>query len=144
MSKRTSGAGSIRLLTRKPMLVNMLAIAVGAAVGANLRYLVSLWSAQRFGTGFPYGTLIINVLGSLLIGVVLALITGRLTIGDSLRLLLVTGVLGGFTTFSTFSYEAYALITAGSWLLAALYLALSVGLGLAAVVLGVALARLLP
>lgn len=128
----------------RPMTLNIVMIALGAALGANLRYGLSLWAAQRFGTAFPYGTLIINVLGSFVIGVVLVLATTRLPLGEPVRLLLVTGLLGGFTTFSSFSFETYTLLTAGSWAQAALYTVGSFGLGMVGVFLGAGLVRLLP
>lgn len=129
---------------RRRMVLNILAVALGAAIGANARYGLSLWAAQRWGTAFPYGTLLINVAGSFAIGLLLTLITGRLAVSEPTRLLLVTGLLGGFTTFSSFSFEAYTLITTGSWLAAGLYLAGSVALGLAGVVVGAGAARALP
>jgi fluoride exporter len=122
--------------------LNLLAVAFGASVGAVLRYAVSLWAAARWGAGFPAGTLLINVLGSLVIGVVLEL-AARVRLAEPVRLLIVTGLLGGFTTFSTFSYETYALVAEGRWQAAAAYVAASVVLGLGAAVLGVGLARLL-
>ncbi len=125
-------------------MLNILAVAVGAAIGANARYGLSLWVAQRWGSAFPYGTLLINVLGSFLIGLILVLATTRLPISEPLRLLLVTGLLGGFTTFSSFSFEVYTLIMAGSWGYAGLYVLGSVGLGMVAVFLGAGLARALP
>ena len=120
----------------------MLMIALGAALGANLRYALSLWAARLWGVAFPYGTLLINVSGSFAIGVVMVLLTTRFTTSDSWRLLLVTGLLGGFTTFSTFSYETYMLLVSGSWLAAGLNILASVGLGVVGVVLGAGLARL--
>ena len=121
----------------------MFIIALGAAVGANMRYAISVWAARRWGVAFPYGTLLINVAGSFAIGVVMVLLTTRFTSGDSWRLLLVTGLLGGFTTFSAFSYETYMLVLNGSWLAAGLNIFASVGLGLIGVFLGVVLARLI-
>jgi CrcB protein len=122
----------------------MLMIALGAAVGANLRYALSLWAARQWGIDFPYGTLLINVAGSFAIGVVMIVLTTRVPIGDFWRPLLVTGLLGGFTTFSTFSYETYALLLSGSWLAAGLNVIASVGMGLFGVFLGAGLARLIP
>jgi CrcB protein len=119
-------------------------IAIGAAVGANTRYALSVWAAQQWGASFPYGTILINVSGSFAIGLVMVLLTSRLTIDSLWRPLLVTGLLGGFTTFSTFSYETYALLVSGSWLAAALNILGSVGLGLVGVALGIGLARLIP
>jgi CrcB protein len=126
------------------MLTTILVIALGAALGANLRYALSIWAAQRWGTAFPYGTLLINVLGSFAIGVLMVLLTTRLAVANAWRLLIVTGFLGGFTTFSTFSYETYALLVAGSWLEAGLNMLGSVGLGMIGVFLGAGLARLVP
>lgn len=125
-------------------LTNILAIAVGAAIGANLRYSLSLWAAQRWGASFPYGTLLVNVIGSFVIGFVLVLATTRLSLSEPMRLLIVTGLLGGFTTFSSLSFEAYTLITNGSWQAAGIYLAGSFGLGMIGVFLGAGMARLLP
>lgn len=122
-------------------VLNLLVIALGAAVGANLRYGVSLWAAQRFGTAFPYGTLIINVVGSLLIGALLTFAVTR-PLSEPVRLLLVTGLLGGFTTFSSFGWETYALIMTGHWLPAGLYVVASLLLGLVGVGLGAGLVRL--
>ena len=76
-------------------LTALLLVAVGGATGSVLRYLVTLWSIERLGVGFPWGTLAVNIIGSACIG-----IAGGLGIGGEARLLLVTGVLGGFTTFS--------------------------------------------
>lgn len=123
-------------------MLNLVAIALGAAVGANLRYGLSTWAAQRFGTAWPYGTFLVNVLGCLVIGILLTLAATRLTLGEPLRLFLVTGLLGGFTTFSTFGYESFTLITRGDWLGAGLYIGGSMIVGLAAVFLGASLARM--
>ncbi len=122
---------------------NILAIALGAAIGANLRYGIGLWAAQRFGTEWPYGTFIINLLGCLGIGFLLTLITNRLTVSEPVRLMLITGLLGGFTTFSTFGYESFTLFTTGNTLAALTYIAGSVSGGLIAVVIGVSLGRLI-
>lgn len=127
-----------------PPALNLIAVAVGAAAGANLRYLISIWSAARWGAEFPYGTLIINVLGSLLIGIVLELAVHRVRLEEPVRLLIVTGVLGGFTTFSTFSYETYALVSAGRMAAAAAYAGGSVALGIVAAFAGAGAVRLLP
>jgi CrcB protein len=124
-------------------MLNMLAVALGAAIGANLRYGLATWAAQRLGTNWPYGTFIINVLGCLLIGGLLTLVATRLSLSEPVRLLLVTGLLGGFTTFSTFGYESFTLITTGNWLGAALYIGASIVVGLLAVFLGAGLVRLI-
>jgi CrcB protein len=141
--RRRAGLLPAALLWRSAM-TQILVIALGAAVGANLRYGLSLWAAQRWGTTFPYGTLLINVIGSFLIGLLLVLATSRITLSEPVRLLLVTGLLGGFTTFSSFSYETYALLMSGSLVEAALYVLGSIGLGLLGVFLGAGLAWLAP
>ena len=120
---------------------SMLVIALGAAIGANLRYAISLWATQRFGSGFPFGTLIINLAGSFAIGLVMIFLLSRSPMPETLRLFTVTGLLGGFTTFSSFSYEAFMLASAGQWQLAASYVFASIGGGLVGVVLGVAVGR---
>lgn len=121
----------------------VLAIAMGAAVGANLRYWIAVWATQRLGTAWPYGTFIVNLLGCLLIGVLATLAATRMPLSEPLRLLLVTGLLGGFTTFSTFGYEGATLLVSGDWLGAGLYIGGSVAAGLLAVVVGAGLVRLL-
>ncbi len=125
-------------------MTTILAIALGAAVGSNLRYGLSIWAAQQWGTTFPYGTMIINVLGSGCIGLIMTLAATRIALSFPWRLLLVTGLLGGFTTFSTFSYETYGLLVTGSWLEAGVNVLGSVGLGMIGVFLGAGLARLIP
>jgi CrcB protein len=137
-----SAQAHTREAQRRNRVWAMLMIALGAAAGANLRYALSLWAARQWGAAFPYGTLLINVSGSFAIGVVMVLLTTRFTGSESWRLLLVTGLLGGFTTFSSFSYETYMLLVSGSWLAAGLNIFLSVGLGLVGVILGAGLARL--
>ena len=104
----------------------LLLVALGGAAGSVARYLVSVASLAAFGAAFPWGTLAVNIAGSAAIGVA----AGAGLEGHA-RLLLVTGFLGGFTTFSAFSLETGALFERSPWL-AALYVAASVGLGLAA------------
>ena len=113
---------------------------VGGGLGAVARFLIATLAVQRFGTAFPWGTLVINVLGSFLIGIVIALAGVRLVSPDA-RLFLAVGVLGGFTTFSTFSYDTLTLINDGAVLQASLYAAGSVIAGLLAAFIGVALVR---
>lgn len=124
-------------------MINMFAIALGAAVGANMRFFLSQWAAQQWGTVFPAGTLLINLLGSLLIGVLATLFADRIAVSEATRLLLVTGLLGGFTTFSTFSLDIVQLLAGEEWPKALVYIVASVGGGLVAALLGVWFARLL-
>jgi CrcB protein len=77
------------------------AIAAGAVIGANLRFIVSSWAAERWGADFPYGTLIINISGAFVIGVFLSLLAERIDVHPLWRLFFATGLLGGYTTFSS-------------------------------------------
>lgn len=118
-----------------------LGIAVFGALGALARYGVDGISRQRLGTGFPWGTFTVNVVGSLAIGLVFALVLGRADVPDWLKLSLTTGFLGGFTTFSAFSLQTHRLLAEGAYGLAAAYVASSVAAGLAAVGVGVLIGR---
>lgn len=117
-----------------------LAVGAGAFLGANLRYLVANWAAGRWGDSFPYGTLIINLSGAFAIGLLLSVIVARAGIGPTARLFLVTGFLGGYTTFSSYTWEALVLANDTAWFRLAFYVAGSNVLGLAAVWLGAKLA----
>jgi CrcB protein len=119
-----------------------LAISIGAVLGANARFIVGGWIAERWGTWFPLGTFVINVSGSLLIGVILALSSDRLT-PEWFRPLLAIGFLGSYTTFSTFSFETLALVQSGSFGLAAVNVIASVGAAFAGVYAGTVLGRLI-
>ena len=119
-----------------------LAISLGGILGANARYLLGIWIATRYGTSFPYGTLVINVSGSFVIGFFLVLVTQRFVVHPNWRLFFATGFLGAYTTFSSFSFETVALILGGSWWLGLANILGSVVLGLVAVLMGMALARL--
>ena len=112
-----------------------LLIGIGGALGSMARYQLDGWIQTRFGTAFPWGTLAVNVLGCLAAGAVAAKAEG------TLRLFLIPGVLGGFTTFSAFGLETQALLRQGGVGPATAYVALSLGAGLGAVVLGGALSR---
>lgn len=120
------------------------AVAGGAMLGANLRFVVANWAVDRWGPDFPYGTLLINVSGAFVIGVVLALATYRLSLEPLWRLFFVTGLLGGYTTFSSYTWEALLLAQTGAWTRAAVYVVGSNAVGLLGVWLGAGLARLLP
>src|ERR1700694_1093933 len=127
-----------------PTFASIGAVALGSAVGGVLRYLVTILCAQRFGVGFPYGTLIVNVSGSFLIGFIVELsLTRTFGVTPYTRLLLGTGVLGGYTTFSAFAHETFTLGAEGQRGLSAAYAFGSVGLGLAAYFAGTVCARLL-
>ena len=94
-------------------MTQVLAIAAGGAVGALLRYWTSIAVHGRLGAAFPYGTLVVNILGSLLMGFLYIWLVERMAAGPALRAFLLIGVLGAFTTFSTFSLETLNLMEAG-------------------------------
>ena len=119
----------------------VLAIAGGGAVGAVLRYWLSSGVYTLTGRGFPYGTLVVNVLGSLVMGFLYIWLLERMPVGVAVRAFLLVGLLGAFTTFSTFSLETLNLMEAGQIARALLNTLLSVVLCVAAAALGVMLAR---
>ncbi|MAQ85721.1 MAG: fluoride efflux transporter CrcB [Maritimibacter sp.] len=121
------------------MLNTLSMVALGGAVGASARYLTGLAAIRLIGPGFPWGTLIVNVAGSFLMGV-LVVALAELG-GNRFAPLLMTGLLGGFTTFSAFSLDAVTLYERGAIGTAALYVSASVVLSLAALFAGLAAAR---
>lgn len=124
-----------------PDLPSLAAVGFGAALGGVLRHLVSLWSAERWGSDFPYGTLLVNVTGAFLIGVGLTVLLASVRLNPAWRLFLITGCLGGYTTFSSYAWEALSLAQAGDYARFALYVVGSNLLGLAGVWAGAALAE---
>lgn len=120
----------------------LIAIAIGGAIGSVLRFLVSKFIQTRAGVDFPLGTLLVNLSSAFLIGFFFAFFVERLDISPNMRALLITGLLGGYSTYSTLFYETYYLIVNGEWLKAVLYLLLSNLFGLAFVALGYSLGRL--
>jgi CrcB protein len=124
-------------------MLQYLWIGLGGFIGANTRYLLQQWTANLWGADFPYGTLFINVSGSFIIGLFLTLATGRLALPSEVRLFMAVGFLGGYTTFSSFSYETLRLLEQGQWWSATLYFFGNIGLGMLGVFLGVVLARLM-
>jgi CrcB protein len=117
------------------------AISLGGMLGANARYLVGVYVAERLGTAFPYGTLVINVSGSLVIGFFLTLVTERFTVDPVWRLFFATGFLGAYTTFSSYTFEAAQLMRDGAYGLAFVYLFGSVLAGMIGVFAGIAAAE---
>jgi CrcB protein len=117
-------------------------VCLGSAFGGGARYLISLAALRWLGSGFPYGTLAVNVLGSFLIGAIMGVGLTTTWISPTARLFLTTGVLGGLTTYSTFNYETLQLGADGEWLLAASNLFATVLACLAAGLLGLAFARM--
>lgn len=139
---RAPGAAPRRPGVLPRRLAPYLAVGAGAALGANLRHGVGLWAAAHWPGAFPWGTLLINLSGSLLLGLFLTLIAGRIGEPPLVRLFVATGVLGAYTTFSTFSAETVGLLDAGQPALALAYVALSLVGGYGAAWAGIACARL--
>jgi CrcB protein len=114
-------------------------VALGGAMGSVARYLVGGWFASRFGAAFPYGTFVINVTGSFIIGLFLAFAEERVSLSPYWRLFFAVGFVGGYTTFSTFEYESARLFQGGEMLIGATYLVGSVVTGGVAVLAGIVL-----
>ena len=113
-----------------------LVVLAGAGLGGLTRYVAGTWIMAKYGGRFPLGTFIINVTGSFLIGVLMTLLTERLQPHPNWRLFLVVGILGGYTTFSSFEYETYQAVRDGERWMGMLYVAGSVLLGYLGVWLG--------
>lgn len=121
------------------MFQSILQVALGGAVGAVLRYLTNAGAKQAFGPGYPYGTLIVNIVGSFLMGFLVVYLARKG--GNHLAPFLMTGVLGGFTTFSAFSLDTLTIWERGEPVSAFIYVAVSVLVSLAAIVAGLSVAR---
>lgn len=115
-------------------------VLAGAGIGGVLRYAAGIWVMQRTGGSFPWGTFLVNLSGSFLIGLIMTLLTERFAPHPNIRLFLVVGVLGGYTTFSSFEYETLQAVRSGERWMGLMYVLGSVVLGYAAVWLGSALA----
>lgn len=124
-------------------MLHVLLVAIGGATGSVCRYLVGLATLRWFGPAFPWGTLTVNIVGSLAIGLFAELVARRFNASAELRMLLITGFLGGFTTFSAFSLDFISLFERGATVAAVTYLAASVVLSLGAVIGGLQIGRML-
>jgi CrcB protein len=122
-------------------MFNILLVAVGGATGSVARYLTGIAMTRLLGPAFPWGTITVNIVGSFIIGLLTELIARKFSAPLELRLLLVVGFLGGFTTFSSFSLDTMALFERGEGLTAFVYVFASVVLSLAAAFGGLALGR---
>lgn len=125
------------------MIRTMAAVAAGGAIGAVARYLVFVLATRVLGAGFPWGTLIVNVAGSFVLACLIETMALRWSLGQEMRAFLVIGVLGAFTTFSTFSMDVAVLYHRGALAAAAGYVLASVVLSIAAFFLGLALVRVM-
>jgi CrcB protein len=123
------------------LVVRFLWICLGGAIGTGARYLLSGWVARRVGTFFPYGTLAVNLVGSFLIGAVMHVSLTTAQLSPDSRVVLVIGVLGGFTTYSGFNYETLQYFRDGAWLIGFANVLVMIGGCLAAGIAGLASAR---
>jgi CrcB protein len=117
-------------------------ICMAGALGTGARYLIGIWAEQRLGKNLPFGTLIVNIAGCFLIGLVMHLALRTTAISPTLRLVLTTGFMGGLTTYSSFNYDTTRLLQAGSYGAAMFYFFITVALCFAAGFLGMGAARL--
>lgn len=122
-------------------MTQILLVAAGGAVGSVCRYLVGVWALRLMGPSFPWGTVTVNIVGSFAIGMLAELIVARFGASADLRLLLITGFLGGFTTFSAFALDAVTLFERGASLALMAYLILSIAATIAAAFAGIGLMR---
>jgi len=120
----------------------ILAVGLGSFIGGICRYLVTLFIQNKFLTTFPFGTMFVNVLGCFLIGVIYAL-SDRGNLSPLWRMFLATGMMGGFTTFSTFSNETVSMLRDAEYVPAFSYIAFSIVIGLAATIGGISLIKYL-
>lgn len=123
--------------------MHLVLIGIGGFAGAIARYALDGWVVSRTGGSFPFGTLAVNLTGSLLIGVLFAMTVERGVLSAELRAPLMIGFVGAYTTFSTLALETWRLAEDGAWLLAVANMGVSAVLGVAAVVAGLAIGRLL-
>jgi len=121
----------------------ILAVAFGGALGSVTRYLVGIGSGKLFGINFPWGTLIINITGSFLIGLFVGMFATRWNLPQAVRVFLTVGVCGGYTTFSTFSLDAFYLMERGKAVAAGVYMVGSVALSVGALIGAMLLVRTL-
>lgn len=119
----------------------ILTIGLGATIGANMRYYLSIYSVQLWGNGFAYATLLANIIGSFIAGILLVVILEKSLLSETHRLLLLVGLCGSLTTFSAFSIETLTFLQEQNYLQASVNILLNVILSLAFVVLGVLLMR---
>ena len=124
-------------------MTRFLLICLGGAAGTGARYLTALWASSAFGPSFPTGTLIVNIAGSFLLGFLMQIGATTSILSSDVRLMLTTGVMGGFTTYSTFNYETTNYFREGAWLMGSANILATLLGCLIAGLAGLALARLI-
>lgn len=127
---------------RKEMFKSLL-VFIGGGFGAVFRYLLASWIYKVVGSDFPYGTLVVNISGCFIIGIFMTMAEDRFLISPFIRIFVAVGIIGGFTTFSTFNFETFELLREGAVALALLNVGASVVLGLSAVWIGSVIGRIL-
>lgn len=130
----------VRFVTNGVQVGNFIFIGIGGFLGANARYLFTVWITSRVGTTFPFGTLFVNFAGSLLLALFIHWSVRQFSLSPQVRLLIGTGFFGAFTTFSTFANESIALIQSGHWLAAVSNIVVTNVICLVGVLIGLALA----
>lgn len=121
--------------------VNCIAIAIGAVPGALSRYYITEWCKKIFGTKFPYGTFFINITGCLVMGFLITLVSGMKNFPVEVQLMLATGFLGAYTTFSTYEFDTLILWRRGKWIATIFYWAGSAIIGVISILIGVFLGQ---
>ncbi len=122
-------------------MITIFWVALGGAIGAAARYWVAMQALRLFGPGFPWGTLTVNVAGSLAMGLLAGFFAHRMQVSTDIRMFLMTGILGGFTTFSAFSLDVSVLVARKDYMMSAFYIIGSVSLSVAVLLVGLRLAR---
>jgi len=123
-------------------MTSILLVFLGGGIGAVARYGLQGTVYRALGDGFPYGTIVVNIMGCFCIGLLMVVMDERFLVNPSIRIFLTIGVLGGFTTFSSFSYETFALMRDGQFLFGAVNVVLSILMCLAATFVGTVIAKL--
>jgi fluoride exporter len=122
-------------------MTKFLMVCLAGAIGTGMRYGVGLWAGRAIGAGFPYGTLIVNVVGCFIIAAIWQVAMATTLVSDTLRVTLMTGFVGGLTTYSAFNLDATRMLQDRAWALALLYVSLTVFVSFGAGILGFAVAR---
>ena len=131
------------MLNERKVMFRNIVVFIGGGIGAVFRYLLAGWIYKIIGTDFPYGTLVVNVIGCFLIGLFLTIAEDRFLINPSLRIFVAVGIIGGFTTFSTFNFETIELLRDGAFALGMMNVVASIVLGLSATWVGSILGKII-